>query len=286
MEKSVLFGSVILLTLITAFTTIRSEMKTAIMPVQEIKTTILDTVPDKGKEDKPTKSENRKRKKKMRDAENEVKLNEVQLNQVEVDLQKMEMELEKVEFQIENKIQLKELQEKLIQIQNQMNIHNEKMLALKDMQLAQVDQALKAVDMQKINLDMQKINKEIQEAYAAKDLEHSQAITLKAMEQIKLQQPLIDSMTKFNFDLNINAGHFNDDVSAILHFLERNDVIAAKDVKDFTLNENELIVNGKKQASSLHEQLKEKYIKSKGDHIIYSNAGGSKSITIRRNDPS
>ena len=63
MEKSVLFGSVILLTLITAFTTIRSEMKTAIMPVQEIKTTILDTVPDKGKEGNPTKSENRKRKK-------------------------------------------------------------------------------------------------------------------------------------------------------------------------------------------------------------------------------
>ena len=201
------------------------------------------------------------------------------MNKIEVDLEKIELDLEKVEFQIENKIQLKELQEKMIQIQNQMNIHNEKMLALKDLQLTQVDQALKAVD-------MQKINKELQEAYAFKDLERTQAMALKATEQIKLHQPLIDSMTKFNFDLNINAGPFNDDVSAILHFLERNDVADAKDVKDFTLNEKELIVNGKKQSSSLHEQLKKKYIKSKGDHIIYSNAGGSKSITITRNDPS
>ena len=67
MEKSVLFGSVILLTLITAFTTIKSEMKTAIMPLQEIKASMSDTVPDNIKEDKPTKNEARKRKKKMRE---------------------------------------------------------------------------------------------------------------------------------------------------------------------------------------------------------------------------
>jgi hypothetical protein len=133
---------------------------------------------------------------------------------------------------------------------------------------------------------MQKINKELQEAYALKDLEHSKEMTLKVAEQTKLQQSLIDSISRINLDLNINAGYMNDDVSAILNFLETNKVADAKDVKEFTLNEDELTVNGKKQASSLHQQLKEKYIRSKGDHIIFSNSGGSKTITIRKNDPS
>jgi len=77
----------------------------------------------------------------------------------------------------------------------------------------------------------------------------------------------------------------NDDVARILEFLERNNIANAKDVKTFTLNEDELIVNGKKQPASLHKELKEKYIGGKGDHIIYSNSGGSKSISIQRNDP-
>lgn len=271
MEKSVLFGSVILLTLITAFTTIRSEMKTAIVPVQEIKAAITDTVPAKVKEDKVTKNETEKRKKKMREAQLAIQLSEEQLEEIQE-------QVEKVPLHIENKIQMKELQEQMIQLNAQLNIQNEQMLALKQLQAPQVEQVLKSID-------LLKINKELQEAYALKDLEHTKAMTLKSADQIKLQQSLIDSVSRFNFDLNVNTGMRNDDVSAILHFLEKNKVADVKDVKDFTLTEDELTVNGKRQASSLHEELKQKYIRSKGDHIIYSYSGGSRSIIIRRNDP-
>ena len=48
----------------------------------------------------------------------------------------------------------------------------------------------------------------------------------------------------------------------------------------FSLNSNELIVNGKKQPAELHEQLKSKYIKSPRDHINYSSTKNSSSAEV------
>ena len=124
---------------------------------------------------------------------------------------------------------------------------------------------------------MEKINRDIEKALAKVDMEKinrdMQAVTLRAMEQSKLH------------GLTLRPGYMNDDIASILEFLEENDVAEAKDVKTFTLNNEELTVNGKKQSATLHQQLKERFIGDKDDHIIYSNANGSKSITIKRNDP-
>jgi hypothetical protein len=57
-----------------------------------------------------------------------------------------------------------------------------------------------------------------------------------------------------------------------------------KDENDlsFSLNDKELVVNGKKQPDQIHQQFKEKYIQNKSDRFIYSKKGNSTSITINK----
>jgi hypothetical protein len=280
MEKSILLSSVIMLSVITAFTSIRSEAKPAASVLGEIKTFVTDTVPDNVdvnvnenedenvnlNSDGPSKREVRKRKKMTRDAE-------VKMHKKQGELDQIQQKLNDIQVKVNQDIQLRneELQRQLVEIEARINVQNEKMQAQQELQMAQAEKALKDIDMEKINRDVQKTLKEVNMQKISSDL---QAATLKAIDQKKM------------FDgLTITPGYMNDDVASILEFLDENDVADAKDVKSFTLNNDELIVNGKKQSSALHQQLKDRYIKDKGDHIIYSNSNGSKTITITRNDP-
>src|SRR6185295_5272898 len=103
MEKSILFSSVIMLSVITAFTSIRNENKPLAPEVREIKTFVSDTIPDKVdenvNEDQPSRAENRKRKKRMRDTEQKEKENQK--------LEQIEQKLQEVQLQFDNDIQLK-----------------------------------------------------------------------------------------------------------------------------------------------------------------------------------
>jgi beta-lactamase regulating signal transducer with metallopeptidase domain len=277
MEKSILLSSVIMFSLITAFTSMRNEKKPVVAALQEIKSFVTDTVPDEAninvnenvniKADEPSKPGSRKRQKMMRDQERKMEKKERKLEE-------MKQQMEQIQIQIDNDFQLKNeiLQKQLMELDNNINIQNEKLQGQRELQLAQAEQAFK-------NIDMEKVNREVQKALKAVDMEkinqEVQAATLKAMEQRKLA----GAMT-------LRSGYMNDDVASILEFLEDNGVADADDVKSFTLNNDELTVNGKKQSSELHQKLKERYIKDKGDHILYSNSNGSKSITIKRNDPS
>jgi bla regulator protein blaR1 len=273
MEKSILFGSVIMLSVITAFTTIKNEKKLAAPFTQEIKTYVNDTIPESVNEnknsdqDEPTKAESRKRKKKMRDAEQK-------MEKKEKELAEMEEKMEQIQIQIDKDIQLKNdlIQTKMIDVQNRINLQNEKFQAKQELQLAQAQMVM-------ANIDMEKINRDVQKALAKVDMEkinrEIQATTLKAIEQKKQIAAL-----------SYGRGYMNDDIESILEFLEENNVADEDDVKSFTLNNDDLIVNDKKQDASLHQRLKERYIKSKDDRILYSNSNGTKSITITTNDPS
>jgi hypothetical protein len=64
MEKSILFSSVIMLSVVTAFSTINNERKPVTPVIGEIKSFIMDTIPGKTNAEEPGKSENIKRKKK------------------------------------------------------------------------------------------------------------------------------------------------------------------------------------------------------------------------------
>jgi bla regulator protein BlaR1 len=280
MEKSILLSSVIMFSVITAFTSIGNETKPAAPVLSEVRTFIIDTVPESVNEteevnitendnenrNEPSKAENRQRQKSKRDVER-------RMEKKQKELEKIQQKLNDIQVTIDKNIQLKNenIQKQLIEIQSNINIQNEKLQTQKELQKTQVDKAMRDIDMEKINRDVQK-------TLAAVDMEklntETQAATFKALEDIKIN------------GLALRSGYMDDAIASILEFLEENDVADAKDVKSFTLNNAELTVNGKKQASALHQQLKDKYIRDKDDHIIYSNSNGSKSITIKKSDPS
>jgi bla regulator protein blaR1 len=273
MEKSILLSSVIIFSVITAFTSIRNEKKPETPVMQEIKTLISDTIPDEVNEDvnvneseggdEPSKADSRKRKKRMREAEQK-------MEKKEKELEALQKKIEDLQIKVDTDVQIdsKKLQKQLIQLSKQINLQNMKIQVEQQHQLAQAQIALK-------NIDMQKINRDVQQALKDVDMEKIK----REMQAVSLQKNHINAMS-------LRSNYINDDVEYILDFLEDNNVANAKDVKSFTLNNDELTVNGNKQPSSLHQQLKERYIKDKDDHIIYSSSNGSKSITIRRNDPS
>lgn len=273
MEKSILFGSMIMLSVVTAFTTINSEKKKMTVPlVHEIKYFVPDTIPGEMNAQPPVKTQERKRNKKLRQEQQKLQLKQKELEELQEQLQNVQQE---IQFNIDNKVNLdfKNHEELLKLHENKINFH----IDMLQEKTAEVDKVMQL-------LQQEKINESVKLALASKEFEQAQRSALKASEQLLIKQSLIDSVTR-QLNLNINAGYMNDDVARILGFFERNNVAKAKDVKTFTLNEDELIVNGKKQPASLHKELKEKYIGGKGDHIIYSNVGGSKSISIQRNDP-
>jgi beta-lactamase regulating signal transducer with metallopeptidase domain len=284
MEKSILLSSVIMLSVITAFTSIANEKK-PVPPVSgEVKTFVRDTVPDNVNEneevnvdekeietrdepskDEPSKAENKQRQKNKREVERRMEKNQKEL-------EKIQQKLAEIQVNVNNDVQLKneKVQKQIIELQSKVNLQNQKIHLDQQLQLAQVDKAMR-------NINMEKINRDVQQALAAIDMEklnrETQAATLRALESTK------------QFDgLTFRSGYMDDAIASILEFLEKNDVGSAKDVKSFTLNNDELTVNGKKQPSALHQQLKEKYIRDKNDHIIYSNSNGTKSITIQQND--
>ena len=74
----------------------------------------------------------------------------------------------------------------------------------------------------------------------------------------------------------------NGEVNSIIYDLTKNNVITTGNDLSFSLNNKELIVNGKKQPGNLHQSLKEKYLQKPGDHIRYSKKGGSTSININK----
>lgn len=272
MEKSILFSSVIMLSVITAFTTINNEMKTPAPLIHEIKYSVTDTIPDESNAEQPVKADNRKRKKKLPESEQKLQLKQKELRELQEQLQNVQHE---IQLNINNKMELniKNNKELLKQLENNTNID----IRTLHERAAEFDKTMQLIQ-------YEKINEQLKVALASKEFEIAQQMAVKATEQLRVQQSLIDSVTR-NLNININAGYMNDDVASILSFLENNNVANAKDVKIFTLNEDELTVNGKNQPASLHKALKEKYIGGKGDHIIYSNSDGSKTISIQRNDP-
>lgn len=80
----------------------------------------------------------------------------------------------------------------------------------------------------------------------------------------------------------INEGD-NDEIHSILEFLKEKGVIDNQESISFTLNDKELIVNGKKQPGSLHDILRERFIHNREDALIYEKNGNSTRKTINRN---
>ncbi len=74
-----------------------------------------------------------------------------------------------------------------------------------------------------------------------------------------------------------DAARMMDDV---IGNLQEEGVIKDAENISFSLNDNELVVNGVKQSETLHQKLKDKYLQSAGDNISYSRSGDSKNSHI------
>jgi bla regulator protein BlaR1 len=272
MEKTFLLSSVLMVTVITAFTTIKNETKPATEFVHQINRVVTDTIPANANEQQPSAvTENSKTDKKLRETEEKLQMKQKELDEVQ-------MKLENIQKKIDSEMKMKneDLQKELKELKES-KVDQKELAEIQQRYAAEADKAMKSID-------MVKLNKEVAATLKSKEFMKSMLEATESARQLSKQQAEKDAVTQ-KLSATINDRFMNDDVAWILDFLEQNNVADAKDVKTFTLNDKELTVNGKRQPATLHQQLKEKFIKDKDDHIIYSNSGGNKSITIKRNDP-
>lgn len=73
------------------------------------------------------------------------------------------------------------------------------------------------------------------------------------------------------------------EVEVIINELMSQKVISARDPLSFTLTEEELIVNGKKEDDAIRQRLKERLRVDAGDSFQYKRNGNSVTTTIVRN---
>jgi bla regulator protein blaR1 len=70
-------------------------------------------------------------------------------------------------------------------------------------------------------------------------------------------------------------------IAPVIEDLANENVIQDKNDLSFTLNNDELIVNGIKQPAELHRKLREKYIRNPKDQFIYTQKNDTRSMTIQ-----
>ncbi|MDB5278157.1 MAG: hypothetical protein JWR61_3112 [Ferruginibacter sp.] len=97
-------------------------------------------------------------------------------------------------------------------------------------------------------------------------------------QQLQLQKQFSQNvLNKLNLSLPVLK---NDAVTDIINRLVDAGIVTDRSQLSFTLNSEELVVNGKKQAANLHKELKSTFIKNKKDHYIYKTDGHSTSTDI------
>jgi hypothetical protein len=110
------------------------------------------------------------------------------------------------------------------------------------------------------------------------NLQLNQNLKLIKNQQLQLQKEFSQNvLNKLNLSLPVLK---NDAVTDIINRLVDAGIVNDRNQLSFTLNNEELVVNGKKQAASLHAELKSKFIKNKKDHYIYKTDGHSTSTDI------
>jgi beta-lactamase regulating signal transducer with metallopeptidase domain len=315
MEKSILACGMILLLGLAVFSSVNGTEK--LLPasfIDKIQNIVTDTVPDKSSKPgrREVKRAARQAKQQAKQAEKEAKVNaEAEVSEavekvqeaqeaMQEQVQKLQEAQEEIQEQMEKTIKVNQERVNDILKKNEYNfkqdfdikvkpdlakINEETKIRLKEaqVQLADVQVKLKneiQTSLANVKANQVNLNKELKLALAQVDQQNFQLIAAKAAAQANVQ---MDSVTR---QLKLNTHQFylhNDEVKSILAFIVDNNIAKANEVKSFTLNENEFVVNGQKQSSSLHEKLKKLYIESAGDHINYSKSGNSTSISIQRN---
>jgi hypothetical protein len=127
---------------------------------------------------------------------------------------------------------------------------------------------------QKVRQEVQERNNIEQKKNVEQEKKFEKKNILERENQLKIER---------NYSLNMNTGNgTNKEINSIIKDLRQNNLISNTDAFSFSLNNNELIVNGSRQPSELHQSLKQKYIHKPGDLFNYSKNNGNTSITINK----
>lgn len=292
MEKSILVCGVILFLGLAVFSTVKGTEKVLNASLANtIRVASNDTIPSKAssrKSERQSRREVQRAKRTMQEHEEKV---EKKQQELEAAVEAMHEDMEKSHELInqeeveEQREQIKELaKEHEITLKNDLKLNKDlNHKKIQQLQKQQFELIQKQIELSRL----QDIQPAIELAMADKQIK-AQLMAVNA-QNFKLQQHLIDSVrtnVKMNLDL-VHSGSnlMRDDIADILIFLEKHNVAKRDEVKMFSLNESELKVNDIKQPAELHEQLKKKYIESKGDYINFLRNGKNTTISMQRNRP-
>jgi len=187
-------------------------------------------------------------------------------------------------FQMQNEqlIDLKKQQDIILEKQKLSDLDNAKLL--QDKLLLQKENNLSLLKLKEDNpellfkklalqdLQLQKL-KEQQNASELLEYKKQLRVNDMALNQLKIKRELLSAQDEQFHDSNYQ-------LAAILAELAEAGVIADKNNFSFTLNNDELIVDGKRQSAKLHESLRTKFIKHKKDYYKYKAKPNSRSTDV------
>ena len=168
----------------------------------------------------------------------------------------------------------KEIMEKM-----EMDKMDQKKLArqLVDMKVKQeVEANLAYSELAEKKVELAKRMAEMKEIQVAKEVEMSRELAEENAKQAVELKAALGQMKA----IPASPMRLNKPIMAVIMDLKSAGIIDDDENLSFSLNSNELIVNGKKQPAELHEKLKSKYIKSPKDHINYSSTKNSSSAEV------
>ena len=116
--------------------------------------------------------------------------------------------------------------------------------------------------------------------------EKQQLIEQEQREEMRRQKETIRQTEALHEKMELRSESIRnsskEEMANLIGDLQREKLISDPENFNFSLTNDGLTVNGKAQSDELHRRLKEKYLRSPGDRIIYSRSGNTVNQTISR----
>lgn len=171
-------------------------------------------------------------------------------------------EIQSLKLQSENKLRLLAQQDQAMLLDQKLELNKQQQTDLGKL-LAEKDQLRQAND----NLAMLK-------------LQHSDKLDLLEAQKGQATLQLLESKNRLLAAQDDQFHDSNFTLSLIIADLAEANLFEDKINLGFTLNNDELIVDGKKQPSDVHETFRKKYIRNKKDHYIYKAGPNTRATDI------
>jgi len=180
----------------------------------------------------------------------------------------------------------------MLALQNAQELRTQKAREVQQRRLDEMhlkkEMQLKKMEIQKNRMEMQKemqMTREMEMRHNELKKQHLKDERQMTEKRLRLNDSVqrLHSLYKRNVSplIKVNRSS-NDEINSIIYELSRHKLITDEKSLSFELDNNKLTVNGAKQPTNVHQELKEKYLHSAGDQFRYSRKGGTTNITINK----